>query len=791
MKVPYRWLAEYVEIEVSKDAVEHLAERLTLAGLEVEELHETGTLTRAFVGRVTSCRPHPDSDHLSLCSVDIGSETIDLICGASNVAEGILVPVILSGGELPSGFRIERRKIRGVESNGMICSKAELGLEERSDGIWVLDPRLGLDVGTDLSTVLEFDDYIYDFKVASNRPDCASIYGVAREVAAILDRPLRPLDTGVDAAKVEPGEPIGVQIEDPDDTPRYAAQRLDGVRIGPAPLRIQHRLIKAGMRPLSNAVDATNYVMLELGHPLHPFDADLLHGPIAIRRAKDGDTFRTLDGTDRHLSTHSLMICDDRGGIALAGVMGGERSEIRNETERVLLEIATFSGSAIRASSRSVGLRSEASQRFERNLDPEGVTLAAQRAVHVLQELTGCQVVGDLADAYPKPSTRRKIRLRSERASGVLGIDVSCEDTAALLGRLGIETSIDGNEVVAEIPAFRTDLEREIDLVEEVGRIYGYDRLVSAPPKALLRVGRKDRTERCKDRIRDALVGLGLSEVITDGFDERHWREVLEQSGDDLISIRNPMTAGQAALRSSLLPGLMTVVETNLNRGVDGGMMFEIGHIFSSVHGERDSLAGILFGRSPLPLHGKEKVTLSEGKGVVEQLLAAVRLVNASIDSNDLPPHVHPGRSGRVLIQGEPLGTFGELAPPAAGALSNPTTVVVFEFDVAGLTARVEEPIAYTPAPRLPASKRDLSVVAPAALREAVIRSAIREDATVESVFLYDVYDGEQVSEGRRSLTYELTLRAEDRTLTDAEIAGLIAGIEQRLGLLNVHLRAQ
>ena len=789
MKVPCGWLADYVEIEISDEATSRLAERLTLAGLEVEGIEKTGTLRNAVVARVVSTQPLPDSDHLSLCVVDIGTETVEIVCGASNVVEGALVPVVLPGGELPSGLKIERRKLRGTVSNGMICSKEELLLEDRSEGIWNFEPELALEVGTDLTTLLEYDDTIFDIKVPSNRPDCASVYGIAREVAALLDRPLAELSTDVRETLPLAADQVSIEIEDPEDTPRYAARWMEGIAVGPAPLRMQHRLIKAGMRPLSNVVDATNYVMLELGHPLHPFDADLIEGSIVIRRAKPGETFRTLDGVDRRLTEDVLMISDTRGGLAVAGVMGGERSEIRPETSRLLLEIASFTGYTIRKSSRALGLRSEASQRFERRIDPESVALAAKRAAHLIQQITDCEVRQGLSDAYPAPSKRRTLRLRPERASFVLGLTLDAQTCLDVLRRLQIDATQDGTEIVVPIPYYRPDLEREVDLIEDVGRIYGYDRLDAVPPTPLLLVGRKDPRERSKDAVREILTGLGMIEVVSDGFDKLAWREALGVPDDDLVRPLNPMTTAQSMLRSSLVPGILSIVETNLSRGVDGGMIYEIGRAFSVSNGERDVLGGALFGRTGIPLRGKERVSLPLAQGILDQLFQRLRLGNVSVETNGLPSYVHPGRSARFIRDGRSIGWLGELAPALISRFAVPTTVLVFEFGMPDLAVGLDATIRYAKLPPFPASKRDLSVSAPVALPEAKIRETILSGPEVETALLYDLYDGKQVGVGRKSLTYELAFRATDRTLTDADVDQIVAQIESQLGNLDVHIR--
>jgi len=790
MKVPCRWLADYVDIDLSKDGVYRLAERLTLAGLEVEGIEETGGLSGVMVGRIASVRPHPNSDHLSLCRIEIGGGSVDVVSGAGNVVEGGIVPLATIGAELPGGMKIERRKIRGERSEGMICSKEELGLEERSEGIWIFDPSLGLEIGTDLASLLEYDDFILDFKVTSNRPDCASVYGVAREVAAIYGRELRGLDRSVRESGAKASDRVRIEIEDPNDTPRYAARLMEEVEIGPSPLLIQHRLVKGGMRPLANVVDATNYAMLELGHPLHPFDADLIRGKITIRRAHDGEEFRTLDGVTRRLSRDALLIADEEGGIALAGLMGGENSEISEKTRRVLLEIASFHPYVIRRSARSVGLRSEAAQRFERGIDPEGIPLAADRAAHLIQELTGCEVLAGLAESYPSPRPPRRIMIRPERASSLLGFEIDREEIDGILRRLEIETETDGDTIEATIPYFRPDLVREVDLIEEVGRIHGYDRLQSRPPRAIIRIGKKARIERGKERIRDALIGLGISEVVTDGFDKPGWREALGLPADGLVEVRNPMSAAQAAMRSSLIPGIISVIETNLNQGIDGGMIFELGRVFRKPLAEEERLAGALFGRSDLPLSGKSDITIAEGKGIVEGLFAELRLDRVKTETGKTEGFLHPGRSARFIRGGETIGWLGQLSPSISERLSHPTTVILFEFSTKQLLTESEAIPSYSEPSRFPASKRDLSLTAPIDLQEARIRSVIEGEAEVETVLLYDLYRGGQLPADRKSLTYEISLRAPDHTMTDEEVAGIISRIVSRLAELDVFIRS-
>ncbi len=789
MKVPYRWLAEYVDIEVTEQAVNSLAERITLAGLEVEEITCVPSVKGAFVGKVISSIPHPNSDHLSLCHLDIGSDEVDVICGADNVVEGRLVPVITVGGVLPGGFEITKRKLRGETSHGMICSKAELGLEAKSEGIWNFDESLDLSLGTNINDLLEFDDYIFQIKVPSNRPDCMGIYGIAREVAAITGKELLELDLSVKESQPSiQEEGFSVVVEDERDTPRYTARLMSNIRVVASPLRLQHRLLKAGMRPIANVIDITNYVMLELGQPLHPFDADRIGKTITVRRASSGETFRTLDDVDRQIDEDILMITDENGGLAVAGVMGGKRSEIKEDTTRLLLESAVFAGASIRRSSRALGLQSEASQRFERRVDSQGAVDASNRTAHLLQELFGVKVHAGIIDSSPAKIQERKLLLRTEKVRSLLGINVDVKEIANLLNRLKIQTQAEGDDLIATIPTYRSDLIREADLVEEVGRMYGYDCFPSTPPQAIIKLGTKDEFELYKDRVRDILTGLGMNEIVTDGFDKVRWRETLGIPGDDLVRLRNPMIKSQTSMRTSLLPGLLSVVESNLNQRVAGGMFFEMGRIFSVTRGERESLAGAFFGRTNIPLHGKEQFDLFLAKGIITNLLEQLNVPTRTELSK--APFLHSGRSGELLTHKDNLGCFGELEPRIIALLPGQPRVIVFEIDLGKAHEFKPTKAVYSPLPRFPISKRDLSLVAPSDIPEGQIRGLIRSEKMVEEVLLYDLYQGEQVGAQKRSLTYEVSFRASDRTLTDDEVTKQITKLEKKLAKLGVVLRS-
>jgi phenylalanyl-tRNA synthetase beta chain len=793
MRVPCRWLAEYVELgldaEPILDVARRIGDRLTLAGIEVEGYEVVPAVHGLVVGRVLRVADHPRADQLSVCDVDTGDGTRRIVCGAPNVAAEQLVPVILPGARLPGGLEIGVRTLRGVESHGMICSKAELGLEEKSPGIWPLDSAWALEPGADLDSALEFDDVILDISLTSNRPDLLGFYGLARELATLLRQPLTPLASPLEESDPPTRDEVAVELEDPRDTPRYCARLFRGIRVGPSPLRIQHRLAKAGMRPRSNVVDATNYVMLELGHPLHPFDADRVADRIVVRRARDGERFRTLDGIEHALTKAALLITDGREPIALAGIMGGERSEIRPETDRVLLEAAVFDHGVIRHAARALGLRTEASLRFGRGLDPDGVETASRRAAHWIQALAGGTVHRGCADAYPYPRSSTPLRLRPAQVERLLGIEVPDQDIVDILARLGLAPEWDDDRLLTTIPSRRDDLRREADLVEEIGRIHGYDKVPSEPPRALLRAGRKDPRERLKNRVQDLLVGLGMDEAVGDGFARPEWSDAMGYRDADRIHVRNPMLDSQSALRAALLPGLLTVVEDNIHQGTDGGMLFEVGRAFPRASGERDAVAGVLFGRTHRPLRGKETVSVLHAKGLLFSALGALRVPDPRIDPAQSPPFIESGRGGAITAAGLRLGVFGALARALVQRLAIPTEMIVFELDLDAVAEAAAPPSTFVAMSRFPASKRDLSLLVPPGVAERQVRDILAAPVEVERLLLYDEYRGEQVGGAGRSLTYELVLRAPDRTLTDEDAAALVAQLETELKEIGVGLR--
>jgi phenylalanyl-tRNA synthetase beta chain len=797
MRVSLRWIAEYVDLpEVDLEA---LVERLTLAGLEVEDAQELGPVEGVVCGRIVKVASHPNADRLKVCEVEAGGKCYTLVSGAPNLAEGAWVPLALPGARLPSGVEVKAVNLRGVESQGMILSAQDLSLEEKSAGIWILPGPQG---GEDLGALLELPDTILSLKITSNRPDLLGIYGIARECAALFGSDLRELDLSF--PETDPPIDFRVTLEDPRDCPRYIAREIK-VGKGELPLVFAARLYKAGMRPLHPVVDVTNYVMLELGEPLHAFDlAKIPSRWIHVRRAKPGERMRTLDGVERDLSPEVLLITDGEHPIALAGIMGGEETEVSPDTTEVLLEAANFAPARIRRGSRAVGLRTEASLRFERNLSPELADLGSRRTCHFYAKYLAGRVARGAAEAYPDPKKAHVISLRKSRVGEILGVEIPDDEVRKCLERLQMEVSTKGDRFQVRVPPHRTDLEREIDLIEEIARVYGYERIPVAPPVVPLRRGGKDPREEFADEVRRVCSALGLHEVLTPGLVPAEAAEV---------RLKNPMAAGQDGLRASLRHGLLEVVRENFASQAEGLAIFEVGRVFLLREGEvveEDHLGVALAGRTRIPLAGKESFGPSHLKGILDGILAALRVRGVKLGEIDVP-WLHPfRRAGIYLVTRDALrvsgaeeenasrathrasrmliGWLGELTPEAAGDIPGDPRVLMLELSLSPLREAQAE-ARFRPLPRYPASKRDLSLLVPLEVPEERIREGILTEELVESVFLYDLYTGEGIPEETRSLTYEVVFRHPDRTLSSEEVEEAVRRILARLEPLGVRLR--
>lgn len=776
MRVSLRWIAEYTELPEIPE--KELCERLTLAGLEVEgitSLYAEGVV----VGEVVSVEPHPRGQNLKVCQVQVGEKVHTTVCGAPNVAVGMRVPYALPGARLFGDVTVKETEIRGVKSAGVILSREELGLEEKSAGVWELPPETPL--GAELSALLELPDLVLDLKITSNRPDLLGVYGLAREFSALFGTELRELSLEFPEAGPKAEELTSVEVESGEDCPRYVARIIQGVSAGPSPLLVMARLLKCGMRPISLVVDLTNYVMLEVGHPLHAFDqARLWEGRIVVRRAREGETIRTLDGVERPLSPEVLVIADGKRPVAIAGVMGGEETEVSEGTKDVLLEAASFSPARVRRGSRLLGLRTEASLRFERGLSPEGADLASRRFCALLAKFQGGRVARGAVDVYLRRPTPCTIVLRKSRIPGFLGAEVPADFVVSRLSRQGLRLEDKGDSWHVEIPPFRPDLSREEDLLEEVARLYGYDRIPELAPAVSPRVGKKDPEEEFADRVRKILAGLGLCEAYTFPLVPEKEAEVL---------LRNPMAQGQEGLRKSLFPGLLSAVEANASAQVPGVALFEVGKVFlSGEEGPKEEyrVGIVLCGRPPIPLSGKGAYGPAEVKGVVEALLSALGISGLRLGPLE-DARFHPFRRAALFLSSEFLGVLGEVDPTLLD-LPGERRVLFVELRLPVLQRAAKAP-EYRPLPRFPASKRDLSLLAPTDLPEERIRERLLAEPLVESAFLYDRYQGAGIPPGRVSLTYELSFRHPERTLSAEEVEEAVQRILASLSSLDVFLR--
>lgn len=796
MRVLMSWLSELVS---PLPPAEELAEVLTMGGLEVEAIERPSGGTRGVVvAEVRSVERIPGSDKLSLVEAYDGSETLEVVCGASNFAVGDKVAWAKPGAVLPSGQRLDRKKLFGVVSNGMLASQRELGVGDEHRGIWVLESDAPL--GADVASWLQLDDVVLDIDVTPDRGYGLSMIGVARDVAALTGAELH-LPQAVPADAAGSDDVVPVAIADPDRCLRFDARTIRGVRVGPSPAWLQRRLSAAGMRPVSNIVDATNYAMLETGNPIHAYDLALLAGPrIEVRCARPGETLVTLDGVERVLDPDDLLICDADGPVGLAGVMGGESTEINDDTTDVLLEVANFSARTVLRSARRHGLRTEGAIRWEKTVPPETAPLAATRCAELITAHAGGRVTGG-ADTYPSPPTRPVIRLRPPRANAHLGLDLDADAQAALLRRIDCEVSADGDDLAVTPPAYRPDLQQEADLYEEIARLHGYDRVPESVP-ATGQVGRRLPEHQARLVVRRALAGAGWTEVMPYPFIADADLETLGLAADDprrrTLALVNPLSKEEAVLRTTLLPGLLRIVRHNANRQVPDVAIFEIGTVYLPPTPEQPGADG---GPEGVKLPAEVAVLGFAASGAFEQarhdrparqvdlydLLGAADLVVRSTGRGPLQASptteapFHPGRAARLRLDGEDVGVVGELHPRVAAAFGVPPRTYAGELRLDPLVAGGVLPRrARVPSP-LPGLRFDVAVVVaddvPAAEVEAAVRAGAGEGLV--ECRLFDVFTGPQLGEGRRSLAYTLRIDDPERQLTDADEAAAIEAIER------------
>ncbi len=782
MKASIEWLKEYSNINVD---AKQLGDILTMTGSKVEAIEQKGNdIKNVVVGKILEIKKHPDADKLVVTKVNIGDEIVQIVTGADNIKENDIVPIAKDGSELPGDIKIKKGNLRGIESCGMMCSVGELGLKledfpgQIEHGIMILPKEYEQYLGKDIVEVLNLKEDIIEFEITSNRPDCFSIEGLGRETAVSLGEKFINPRKNLDDMKVEKVNEINglkVDIEAPDLCYRYIGRVVENVKIGPSPDWMQRRLRACGVRAINNIVDITNYVMLELGQPMHAFDINSIDGKhIIVRRAKQNEEIITLDGEKRALNTENLVIADEKKPVAIAGVMGGENSEIEDTTSTVVFESAVFNGASVRLTAKSVGLRTEASSRYEKGLSSENALRAINRAVELVEQIGAGTAVPKCIDVYPTKQKENVIEFSPERINALLGTNISEQEMIKILESL--EIKVEGNKVIA--PYFRPDLEQLADIAEEVLRIYGYDKLETTYVNADTTLGVKNKKQRLEDNLRRTLVAKGYSEVCTYAFINQKDLEKcnISQSNElsNTIKIKNKLSEDYTMMRTTTLPSMMQTVAINYTKKNKNVNLFEIARIYT------DKEKNIEKGEIPqeptilsLAVYGDEEDFYTI-KGVVENILETANIKRYEIEKEDQDETMHPGRTAKIMIGKDAIATFGEVHPAVCDNYGVKTKVYYAQIEVDKLVKYSKEDKKYTPVPKYPAVERDIAVIVDEEIEVGKIEKVITKKCKkiLEEVKLFDIYRSEKLGENKKSIAFALTFRAQDKTLTDEEING-------------------
>ena len=792
MKMPLGWAKEFAKFECTPH---EYAERMTMSGSKVETYEcEADQIKNVVVGKILSIVPHPDSDHMVVCQVDVGQdEPVQIVTGAGNLKVGDLVPAALHKSLLPGGKEIRKGKLRGVESNGMLCSLSELGLTKHDfpnaieDGIRVLDEEWP--TGTPIVRALGLDDVSVDFEITPNRPDCLSVRGLGRETAATFGVPFMDHVPEVKPGHGDVTDFLKVDIENADLCYRYVGAVVENVRVKPSPRWMRERLRLCGVRPINNLVDITNYVMLEYGQPMHCFDYKYVNGGhITVRNARPGEEIETLDGVDRVLSEEMLVIADEKGPIAVAGVMGGEFSGVYDDTTTIVFESAMFNGPSVRTTAKKLGMRTEASGRYEKGLDPNGCLRCLQRALELVQLLDAGDVVNGVVDVWTQKREERRVLLRPEMVNKLLGTNLDKQQMIDILLPLGFV--MDGDDVI--VPSDRWDVERDCDIAEEVARYVGYNKM---PSTIMTGVASARPTERqtFREKMLNTLVGYGLYEVETFSFFSRKSFDAINLPQNDplrkAVVISNPLGEDTSIMRTTALPSVMDVVARNYNARAAECAVFEDATVYLP-HGGPDELPDEVES-VVLAAYGQEYDYLAL-KGMVEKLLETAGVKDVRYERNAAGTTYHPGRCADIYLGDEKLGVIGELHPTVLGNYGVKPRVVAAELNMDVLFAHRGGTALFQPLPKHPATARDLALVADLSMPAAQIAQCIEKAAgkLLESLTLFDVYTGEHMAQGKKSLAYNLVLRAPDRTLTDEETENIVQKVLKSLAEIQVVLRS-
>ncbi|MFL0251695.1 phenylalanine--tRNA ligase subunit beta [Clostridium neuense] len=772
MKVPYIWLKDYVDIDIN---AKELGDMLTLSGSKLEEVITSGEeIQNVVTGKLLKIEPHPDAEKLVICQVEVGKEEpIQIVTGANNMAEGDIVPVALHGSTLPGGVKIKKGKLRGVLSNGMMCSAEEIGVTEEHPvhGLMILDKDT--EVGKDIKEVLGLDNPVLDFEITSNRPDCLSIVGMARETAATLNTKYRkPKFDFTEAKGNNIKDELTVEVKDK-LCKRYMARIVKNIKIEPSPAWMQERLNLAGVRPINNIVDITNFVMIELGQPMHAFDKRMISSnKIVVERAKADEKFTTLDGTERTLTENQLMIKNGDKSVAIAGIMGGLNSEVTEDTKEIIFESANFDGTNIRISSQKLALRTEASGRYEKDLDPNLCMEALNRACNLIQELNAGEIEEGVIDVYPEKVTENYVEVNYNWVNEFLGTKLSKEEMKGYLDRLELDTEINGDTLKVLSPTFRNDINIREDIAEEIARIYGYNVIESTVIQSpSIRMG-KSRKQVIKDMAVESLLASGLNESISYSFiSPKVFDKILLPKDSELrnvVKIRNPLGEDFSVMRTTTLHSMMECLQRNYSRNNEFARLFEIGKVYIPASGE---------GKIP-----EEKNVITVGmyggvdyfdlKGIIENLLEILGIKNVAYVRESENPTFHPGKTALVMLKNKCLGVIGEIHPDVAENYEVEERCYIAELNLDELIENAATKKEYEPIPKFPAVTRDMAVIVDENILVQQIEDIIKRQGSsiLESYKLFDVYKGKQVPEGKKSVAYSITYRDKNKTLTEKEV---------------------
>lgn len=783
MKVSLSWLSKYVPIELGPN---ELADALTMVGLEVEAVsNRFEYLDKVVVGDVVQVGPHPNADKLKLCEVDVGDRLLRIVCGAPNVANGLRVPIAMPGMVFLDGFHLERAAIRGVESEGMICSERELGLSADHSGVMVLEPTLK--PGQQLVSALGLSDFVLEIDVTPNRSDCLSIIGVAREIAAIQNTPLKYPDCHIQDGQENISDFTSVTIDAPEHCPRYTARLIDGVKIGLSPFWLQDRLFSVGLRPINNVVDITNFILMEMGQPLHAFDFDnLAENRIVVRTANPKERFETLDQTERVLEKDMLMICDGKRPVGIAGVMGGLNSEIGETTTRVLIESAYFNPKSIRKTAKKLGLNTEASHRFERGVDPEGTRLALDRASRLMVEICGGKAIGSAIDNYPQPISNKKIFLSVKDTNRLLGRTFFKNEVEERLSSIEFKVeSVDEETLAVQAPPFRVDIQRPQDLMEEVARLTGFDHIPATFPVIPAGAKHLNQMVTFKKRIRRLMAGLGFLETINYSFVSGKSIDRLRLKDDDskrqVVKILNPLAKDQSIMRTSLVPGLLETVCRNISQQIRSLKLFEVGKVYigqgvDHLPEETEMLTVLWTGsRFDSGWFTKEApCNFFDIKGTAEGLFQGLKIerVKFTALSENRCSYTELGQTAQIFIGDDEAGLVGEVNHQVLKNFDIHQNVFICELNVNHLLNVVPDSPQSEPISKYPAASRDFTIIVDKEIESREILHCVEniQEKLIEAVHLFDVFEGTPIQEGKKSISFRITYRSKTKTLEDENV---------------------